>query len=56
MFIDDIKIIELKGSKAIKKIKKELVLAFEMVDMGPISFYLGLKVKRNQKKKTIKLS
>lgn len=27
-----------------------------MVDMGPISFYLGLKVKRDREKRTIKLS
>ena len=27
-----------------------------MVDMGPISFYLGLKIERNREKQTIKLS
>lgn len=27
-----------------------------MIDMGPISFYLGLKVERDRQKKTLKLS
>lgn len=30
--------------------------AFSIVDMGPITFYLGLKADRNQDKRTIKLS
>ncbi len=54
-FVDDIKIMGPKGSGAIEKVKRELAAAFEMVDMGPISFYLGLKVERNREKKTIKL-
>lgn len=45
-----------KGSGHIKKVKIELAAAFEMVDMGPISFYLGLKVKRDRAKRTLKLS
>lgn len=47
MFIDNIKIMGPKRSGAIKKIKKKLVLAFKMINMGPISFYLGLKVEQN---------
>lgn len=27
-----------------------------MIDLGPISFYLGLKVERDREKRTIKLS
>ncbi len=39
-----------------KRIKRELASAFDMVDMGLLAFYVGLKVTRNRKKKTIKLS
>ncbi len=39
----------------IKIIKLELTIAFEITDIGLISFYLELKVKRNQAKKTLKL-
>lgn len=45
-----------KGSGFIERVKAELVAAFQMVDMGPISFYLGLKVDQDREKKTIKLS
>lgn len=43
----------LKRSETIEKIRRKLATTFEIVDIGPISLYLGLKVKRNQKKKTI---
>lgn len=46
----------LKESSIIQKVKHKLVMAFEMVDMGPISFYWGLKVEKNWQKKTLKLS
>lgn len=55
-FVDDIKIMAPKGSGFIEKVKAELTSAFQMVDMGPISFYLGLKVDRNREGRTIKLS
>ena len=55
-FVDDIKVMALKGSGIIQHVKAELAAAFSMVDMGPISFYLGLKVKRDQAKRRIKLS
>ena len=32
----------------IARVKMELTAAFEMGDMGPISFYLGLKVDRDR--------
>ena len=54
-FVDDIKVIAPKGSGIIQRVKTELTAAFSMVDMGPISFYLGLKVERNREKRTIKL-
>lgn len=40
----------------ITKVKSELAATFSMVDMGPISFYLGVKIERNQSKQIIKLS
>lgn len=55
-FVDDIKIIGPKGSGAIQRVKAELAAAFSMVDMGPISFYSGLKVERNRENRTLKLS
>lgn len=55
-FVDDIKIMAPKGSGIIQRVKAELAAAFSMVDMGPISFYLGLKVERNRQERTIKLS
>lgn len=44
IFIDNIKIIGAKNSGIIGQVKAKLIAAFEMVDMGPISFYFGLKV------------
>lgn len=55
-FVDDIKIMASKGSGFIERVKAELAAAFQMVDMGPISFHLGLKVDRDREKGTIKLS
>lgn len=55
IFVDDIKIIGVKESGHIKRFKQKLATAFEMVDMGPISFYLGLKVERNRQNQTLKL-
>lgn len=56
VFVDAIKIMGMKGSGVIDRVKAELIAAFSMVDMGPISFYLGLKVERDQENKPIKLS
>lgn len=47
IFVDDIKIMTPKKSGFIEKIKVQLVLAFQMSNMGLISFYSGLKVERN---------
>ena len=55
-FVDDIKVMGVKRSGHIDRVKLELAAAFEMVDMGPISFYLGLKVERDRQNKTLKLS
>lgn len=55
-FVDDIKIIGLKNIKSIARVKIELIAIFEIVNTRLINFYLGLKVDKNDKKKTIKLS
>lgn len=55
-FVDDIKIMAPKRSGVIDRVKQELISAFSIVDIGPISFYLGLKVQCNREKRTIKLS
>ena len=55
-FVDDLNIIGPKGSSMISEVKRQLNIAFKMVDMGPISHYLGLKVERNRVNKTLKLS
>lgn len=55
-FVDDIKVMGVKRSSYIERVKLELAAAFEMADIGLISFYLGLKVERNRAKKTLKLS
>ena len=56
VFVDDIKIMAPKDSGIIKRVKAELTAAFSMSDMGPISFYLGLRIDRDRKQRTIKLS
>lgn len=55
MFVDDIKIMALNKSNMIARVKSELAAALLMVDIGPINFYLQLKIERDQDKKTIKL-
>ena len=52
-FVDDIKIVRAKGSGIIQRVKIELASPFAMVDMGPISFYLGLKVEPDRENRTI---
>lgn len=56
IFIDDIKVMAPKRSGIVFHVKAELTAAFSMVDMGPISFYLRLKVEKNKENQMIKLS
>lgn len=44
IFVDDIKIIVLKNSEIISKIKQKLIIAFSISDIGPINFYYGLRI------------
>lgn len=55
-FIDDIKIIGIKSSGIIQRVKSVLATTFLMVYIGLKCFYLGLKVRCNRKKKMLKLS
>ncbi len=50
-FIHNIKSIDIKRSEHIENVKRKIAATFEMVDMGPISFYLGLKVEKAYQKK-----
>lgn len=49
IFMNDIKIMGLKNIRVIRKVKAELIVAFDIVDMGLISFYLGLNINKNHK-------
>lgn len=55
-FVDEIKIIGAKTLGMIDCIKEKLTTLFEIVDIGLISFYLGLKISQDYKSKIIKLS
>lgn len=55
-FVDDLNIMAPKGTGLITRVKDKLKAAFNMVDMGPISYYLGLKIERNREERTLKLS
>lgn len=55
-FVDEIKVMGVEVSGYIEKVKQELATAFEMIDIGPISFYLDLKVEKDCEKKILKLS
>lgn len=54
-FVNNIKIMRVKRLEVIEQVKKKLATAFHMVDISPISFYLGLKVEKNRIKKILKL-
>ena len=55
-FVDDLNIFAPKRTGFVTRVKAELKAAFNMVDMGLISYYLGLKVEQNKGKRFIKLS
>lgn len=54
-FVNNIKVMTSKRSGIIYCIKIKLTAAFLIVDMGPISFYLRLKVEKNRENQIIKL-
>lgn len=56
IFMDQIKIMRVKNSEIVKRVKQKLTTPFEIVDIRPISFYFGLKIDRDREKMTFKLS
>lgn len=53
--MDDINIIGVKSARTIQWVKTKLIAALEIIDIGLINFYLGLKIKANCEKRTLKL-
>lgn len=53
-WVDDIKIIA-PDMYIVNRVKEELTAAFEMVDLGPISFYLGMTIARDRKLRQLQL-
>lgn len=47
MFVNDIKIMSIKKNLFIKNVKKKLIIAFLMIKISLISFYLSFKVDQN---------
>lgn len=56
IFVDDFNIFASVKNGIIKQIKGELTIAFNMIDIGSLVFFIGLKVTSKCKQKTIKLS
>lgn len=55
IFVNNIKIIGLKNTRVIARVKIKLMVMFEIMNIEPISLYLGFKIDKNCEKKTIKL-
>jgi Reverse transcriptase (RNA-dependent DNA polymerase)/gag-polypeptide of LTR copia-type len=55
IYVDDI-LIAGPNMQKIKQLKKQLSDQFKMTDMGPCSFYLGMKIERDRKNRTLTLS
>lgn len=51
IFVDNIKIVGLESNKIITQVKIDTTTEFEIVDIRSISFYFGLRVSKNSKKK-----
>jgi len=54
-YVDDLKIIG-RDKQAIQRLKNALSERFDMTDLGPISYYLGMSVTRDRAARTITLS
>ena len=55
IFLDNIKIMASIESSHIARVKAKLTATFSIVNMRPISFYLELKIQRDQENRMIKL-
>lgn len=49
IYVDDLLVMG-KDRRAVDKVKKELQQRFQMTDLGPASFYLGIKLTRRWSK------
>jgi hypothetical protein len=52
--VDDFKVMS-PSLTAVENAKKQLMACFQMKDIGPISFYLGIRITRDRAKRTITL-
>jgi len=55
VYVDDFLLVE-KDKSAIQDVKQCLNDMFRMSDLGPVSYYLGMKVERNRAERTIRLT
>lgn len=55
IFVNDLHIFAPHGSKIIPYIKSELIIVFEIIDIGSFLVYVGLKITQNQERRIIKL-
>ena len=53
-YVDDILIIS-KDKAKIKALKKSLIQQFEIEDLGPIKYFIGVRITRNRKEGAIAL-
>lgn len=56
VYVDDIQIYNSKKSKHIIELKQELSKRFVMTDLGPYTYYLGMKIQRNRFKRTVRVT
>lgn len=54
-FVNNIKVMAPKESEMMERVRTELTSACSIVDIGPLSFYLGLKVQHNRENRRINL-
>jgi len=55
VYVDDLLIVG-PDKEEIKQLKQKLKSNFEMTDLGPCAFYLGMSVRRDRRQRTIYLS
>ena len=55
VYVDDL-LIAGPSKEEIQKLKKALSKRFDMTDLGPCSYYLGMTITRDRKNRTIRLS
>ena len=56
MYIDDIQIYSLKGSRYIIELKQKLHKRFAITDLGLSTYYLNIEIQRDRTKRTIRVT